>query len=83
MYTFGSFALIYLECQILHQVELLEWPEQVLLNAQETNTLLNCVQELKLAKLWGDVDTVEEPGSNVDRVRLALATNLGRSFLQV
>ncbi|OAE33474.1 hypothetical protein AXG93_3822s1310 [Marchantia polymorpha subsp. ruderalis] len=64
-------------------VELLEWPEQVLLNAQETNTLLNCVQELKLAKLWGDVDSVDEPGSNVDRVRLALATNLGRSFLQM
>ncbi|KAL3699998.1 hypothetical protein R1sor_018020 [Riccia sorocarpa] len=68
---------------ILHDtVELLEWPAQVLLNAGETNTLLNSLQDLRLTKLWNGVDNLELSGPNVDRVRLALATNLGRSFLQ-
>ncbi|CAM6129238.1 unnamed protein product [Calypogeia fissa] len=64
-------------------VELLEWPDQVLLSTVETNLLLNCTQELRLAKLCGDVDNVELTGPAIDRVRLALATNLSRSLVQV
>ncbi|KAJ7568426.1 hypothetical protein O6H91_01G032400 [Diphasiastrum complanatum] len=73
---------------ILHDsVDLLEWPQQVLLNEVETTTLMTYLQELKLAEARGDVEAVnalssEQAKQQLDRVRLALALNLGRAILQ-
>lgn len=66
-------------------MDLLEWPDKVLITATETFTLLNCIQELELAKIRGDVDAanMDQETLSLDRVRLALASNLGRALLQI
>lgn len=67
------------------QVELLEWPEQPLFNVSETHVLLSRLQELSLAKVRGDlegVDPQELGRPALERIRLALASNLGRAILQ-
>jgi hypothetical protein len=66
-------------------VELLEWPEQPLLNVSETHLLLNRLQELLLSKVRGDLEGINPQDLTrlpLERVRLALATNLGRAMLQ-
>ncbi|CAM6043893.1 unnamed protein product [Sphagnum compactum] len=71
---------------ILHDsVELLEWPEQPLLNVSETHLLLSRLQELLLSKVRGDLEGINPQDLTrlpLERVRLALATNLGRAMLQ-
>lgn len=63
------------------QLKLLNWKERPLLNVSQTNLLLNKLQELSLARLLpGFVDADFAPGA-LKNVRLALATNLGRSIL--
>jgi len=67
------------------QVELLEWPEQPLLGVHETHVLLSRLQELTLAKVRGDLEGIDSRDlsrQSLERIRLALACNLGRAILQ-
>ncbi|XP_024537188.1 nuclear pore complex protein NUP85 isoform X2 [Selaginella moellendorffii] len=79
----GTFPRKFWLSLLQESVELLEWPEQVLVSESETNTLLCCLQELFLARdrLEDDILSTAEPGA-VDRLRLALASNLCRAILQ-
>lgn len=66
-------------------MELLEWPEQALLGVHETHVLLSRLQELTLAKVRGDLDGIDSRDlsrQSLERIRLALACNLGRAMLQ-
>ncbi|XP_024397742.1 nuclear pore complex protein NUP85 isoform X1 [Physcomitrium patens] len=66
-------------------VELLEWPEMPLLGIHETNLLLSRLQELSLAKVRGDLEGIDPRDlsrQSLERIRLALACNLGRALLQ-
>ncbi|KAG0571924.1 hypothetical protein KC19_VG054000 [Ceratodon purpureus] len=66
-------------------VELSEWPEQALLGVHETHVLLSRLQELSLAKARGDLEGIDSRDlsrQSLERIRLALARNLGRAFLQ-
>ncbi|XP_010275714.1 PREDICTED: nuclear pore complex protein NUP85 isoform X2 [Nelumbo nucifera] len=68
---------------LLHDsVKLLNWSEHPLLNISQTNLLLNKLQELSMAKLHPDFIEADLPPHALNSVRLALATNLGRAFLE-
>ncbi|KAK2661258.1 hypothetical protein Ddye_007791 [Dipteronia dyeriana] len=63
-------------------LKLLNWQERPLLNSSETSLLLNKLQELSMAKLRPDFVEADLPPQALSSVRLALATNLGRSILE-
>ncbi|KAK0571097.1 hypothetical protein LWI29_010964 [Acer saccharum] len=63
-------------------LKLLNWQERPLLNASQTSLLLNKLQELSMAKLRPDFVEADLPPQALSSVRLALATNLGRSILE-
>lgn len=63
-------------------VELLEFPDEVLLSETETNVLLMKLQSLSLFVKHSEKDSVFGPIKSLDRVRLALAWNLGRAILK-
>ncbi|KAI9192513.1 hypothetical protein LWI28_023943 [Acer negundo] len=63
-------------------LKLLNWQERPLLNASQTSLLLNKLQELSMAKLRPDFVETDLPPQALSSVRLALATNLGRSILE-
>ncbi|GAB2230853.1 hypothetical protein Droror1_Dr00015148 [Drosera rotundifolia] len=65
---------------VLLKVKLLMWSDGLLLNASQTNLLLNKLQELSLARLRADYVEADLPPQALSSVRLALATNLGRAF---
>ncbi|XP_073007970.1 nuclear pore complex protein NUP85 [Typha latifolia] len=68
---------------LLHDsVKLLNWKGHPLLNAAETTLLLNKLQELSIAKLRPDFCDANLPSHALSSVRLALASNLGRAFLE-
>ncbi|XP_072959787.1 nuclear pore complex protein NUP85 [Typha angustifolia] len=68
---------------LLHDsVKLLNWKGHPLLNAAETTLLLNKLQELSIAKLRPDFCDANLPSQSLSSVRLALASNLGRAFLE-
>lgn len=64
------------------QLKLLNWPERSLLNVTQTNLMLNKLQELSIARLRPGFIESELSAQAVGSVRLALATNLGRAFLE-
>ncbi|XP_026447683.1 nuclear pore complex protein NUP85-like [Papaver somniferum] len=63
-------------------LKLLNWREQPLLSASQTNLLLNKLQELSMARLRPDFCETDLPPQALGTVRLALATNLGRAILE-
>ncbi|KAK9079454.1 hypothetical protein SSX86_001125 [Deinandra increscens subsp. villosa] len=63
-------------------LKLLNWQEHPLLNASQTNLLLNKLQELSVARLRPDFIEVDLPPNALSSVRVALATNLGRAILE-
>lgn len=63
-------------------VTLLNWRERPLLNVQQTNLLLNKLQELSVGRLRPDYCEADLPPQALNSVRLALATNLGRAILE-
>ncbi|XP_020575368.1 nuclear pore complex protein NUP85 [Phalaenopsis equestris] len=68
---------------LLHDaVELLNWKDQPLLNVFETNFLLKKLQELSMAQLRPDFSQADLPPEALTQIRLALATNLSRAFLE-
>ncbi|KAG0494291.1 hypothetical protein HPP92_005285 [Vanilla planifolia] len=68
---------------LLHDsLKLLNWRERPLLNVSETNLLLNKLQELSMAKLRPDFCSTELQPNVLSSVRLALARNLSRAFLE-
>ncbi|XP_042483468.1 nuclear pore complex protein NUP85 [Macadamia integrifolia] len=68
---------------LLHDsLKLISWPGRPLLNVAQTHTLLNKLQELSFARLQPDFSEVDLPPHALSSVRLALATNLGRAFLE-
>ncbi|GLT85442.1 hypothetical protein SLE2022_036320 [Rubroshorea leprosula] len=68
---------------LLHDsLKLLNWQERPLLNVSQTNLLLNKLQELSLARLRPDFIEADLPPEGLSSIRLALATNLGRAFLE-
>ncbi|KAI4380151.1 hypothetical protein MLD38_006373 [Melastoma candidum] len=68
---------------LLHDsLTLLNWPGRPLLDVENTNLLLNKLQELSLARLLPEFVEADVPSQAVSSVRLALATNLGRAILQ-
>ncbi|KAL8499199.1 hypothetical protein ACS0TY_022246 [Phlomoides rotata] len=67
---------------IIHDsLKLLNWKECPLLNVSQTNLLLNKLQELSFARLLPGFVDADFPPEALKCVRLALATNLGRSIL--
>ncbi|KAL5988935.1 hypothetical protein ACLOJK_027037 [Asimina triloba] len=68
---------------LLHDsLNLLNWRERPLLNVSETNLLLGKLQELSFARLCPGFCEADLPSQALSSVRLALATNLGRAFLE-
>ncbi|KAI0507944.1 hypothetical protein KFK09_014072 [Dendrobium nobile] len=68
---------------LLHDVvELLNWKDQPLLNVSETNFLLKKLQELSMAQLCPEFSETYLPPEALTEIRLALATNLSRAFLE-
>ncbi|KAH9761237.1 nuclear pore complex protein NUP85 [Citrus sinensis] len=68
---------------LLHDsLKLLNWEERPLLNVLQTNLLLNKLQELSIARLRPDFIEADLPPHALSSVRLALATNLGRTTLE-
>ncbi|RVX17606.1 Nuclear pore complex protein NUP85 [Vitis vinifera] len=68
---------------LLHDsLKLLSWQERPLLNVNQTNLLLNKLQELSMARLRPDFIEANLPPQALSSVRLALATNLGRAILE-
>lgn len=63
------------------QLQLFNWPEYRLLNVSQCNLLLNKLQELSMARLRPDFVDADLPSEALSSVRLAIATNLGRAFL--
>ncbi|KAL9255646.1 Nuclear pore complex protein NUP85-like protein [Drosera capensis] len=74
--------LLYDSVRVITIVKLLTWSDGPLLNASQTNLLLNKLQELSLARLRPDYVEADLPPQALSSVRLALATNLGRAFLR-
>ncbi|PKA57242.1 Nuclear pore complex protein Nup85 [Apostasia shenzhenica] len=68
--------------ELLIQVKLLNWRDRPLLNVTETNLLLSKLQELSTAKLRPEFYQSDLPPRALSSVRLALATNLSRTFLE-
>lgn len=66
----------------LTQLKLLNWPERSLLNVAQTNLMLNKLQEASIAKIRPGFIEPDLSAQAVGSVRLALATNLGRAFLE-
>lgn len=64
------------------QLSLLNWKERPLLNVSQTNLLLNKLQELSFAQLLPGYVGSDLPPEAMKSVRLALASNLGRSILE-
>lgn len=64
------------------QLKLIDWHEGPLLNVEQTNLLLNKLQELSLARLRPDFVESDLPPLAMSSIRLALAKNLGRAFLE-
>ncbi|XP_022132005.1 nuclear pore complex protein NUP85 [Momordica charantia] len=62
-------------------LKLLDWPEGPLLNVEQTNLLLNKLQELSMARLQPDFVESNLPPLALSSIRLALAKNLGHAFL--
>ncbi|KAK9683763.1 hypothetical protein RND81_10G163100 [Saponaria officinalis] len=62
-------------------LKLLTWREGPLLDAPQTNLLLNKLQELSMARLRPDYVEADLPPEALKSIRLALATNLGRAIL--
>ncbi|KAG5412904.1 hypothetical protein IGI04_000471 [Brassica rapa subsp. trilocularis] len=68
---------------LLHDsLKLLNWPERSLLNVAQTNLMLNKLQEASIAKIRPGFIESDLSAQAVSSVRLALATNLGRAFLE-
>ncbi|CAN6918512.1 unnamed protein product [Brassica oleracea var. botrytis] len=68
---------------LLHDsLKLLNWPERSLLNVAQTNLMLNKLQEASIAKIRPGFIEPDLSAQAVGSVRLALATNLGRAFLE-
>ncbi|KAH0460104.1 hypothetical protein IEQ34_010767 [Dendrobium chrysotoxum] len=68
---------------LLHDVvDLLNWKDQPLLNVSETNFLLKKLQELSMAQLCPEFSETYLPPEALTEIRLALATNLSRAFLE-
>ncbi|KAK8964724.1 Nuclear pore complex protein Nup85 [Platanthera guangdongensis] len=68
---------------LLHDsVKLLNWKDRPLLNAAETNLLLSKLQELSMLQLLPDSPQLDLPPPELASIRLALATNLSRAFLE-
>ncbi|KAJ0251916.1 Nuclear pore complex protein NUP85 [Hirschfeldia incana] len=68
---------------LLHDsLKLLNWPERSLLNVAQTNLMLNKLQEASMARIRPGFIEADLPAQAVGSVRLALATNLGRAFLE-
>ncbi|PSR91780.1 Nuclear pore complex protein [Actinidia chinensis var. chinensis] len=63
-------------------LKLFNWQECPLVNASQTNLLLNKLQELSMARLQPDFIEADLPPQALSSVRLALATNLGRAILE-
>lgn len=63
-------------------VELLEFPEDVLLTVAEINILLMKMQDLSLCSMRGNAQLSVDPTQSLGRLRLALATKLGRAILK-
>lgn len=63
-------------------LKLLNWKQCPLLNASQTNLLLNKLQELSMARLRPDFIEPQLPSQALSSIRLALANNLGRAFLE-
>lgn len=66
----------------LIQLKLLNWPERSLLNVAQTNLMLNKLQEASMARIRPGFIESDLSAQAVGSVRLALATNLGRAFLE-
>lgn len=66
----------------LIQLKLLNWPERSLLNVAQTNLMLNKLQEASMARIRPGFIESDLSSQAVGSVRLALATNLGRAFLE-
>ncbi|XP_038885682.1 nuclear pore complex protein NUP85 isoform X2 [Benincasa hispida] len=63
-------------------LKLIDWHEGPLLNVEQTNLLLNKLQELSMARLRPDFVESDLPPLALSSIRLALAKNLGRAFLE-
>ncbi|KGN62813.1 nuclear pore complex protein NUP85 [Cucumis sativus] len=63
-------------------LKLIDWHGGPLLNTEQTNLLLNKLQELSMAKLRPDFVESDLPPLALSSIRLALAKNLGRAFLE-
>ncbi|KAL0726440.1 hypothetical protein Bca4012_022533 [Brassica carinata] len=67
---------------LLHDsLKLLNWPERSLLNVAQTNLMLNKLQEASMARIRPGFIESDLSAQAVGSVRLALATNLGRTLL--
>ncbi|GFS35424.1 hypothetical protein Acr_00g0039810 [Actinidia rufa] len=85
-YGLESSALRTILCHIgtfcKSKLKLFNWQECPLLNASQTNLLLNKLQELSMARLQPDFIEADLPPQALSSVRLALATNLGCAILE-
>ncbi|KAG6585385.1 Nuclear pore complex protein NUP85, partial [Cucurbita argyrosperma subsp. sororia] len=63
-------------------LKLIDWHEGPLLNVEQTNLLLNKLQELSTARLRPDFVESDLTPLALSSIRLALAKNLGRAFLE-
>jgi hypothetical protein len=67
------------------QVPLLEWPDFAIFDMRQTFHLMTCLEELRTSHLHEEY--LKKGGEAVDalslqRLDLALATNLGRAFIR-